>query len=264
MFVQELIVDWKKWGLVVLFLSVIWIWKQWPDGKLHLVFCDVGQGDSAIVVLGAFQALVDTGDDKQKVLECISSQMPFWDKKIELIFISHVDKDHSGMVSEIQKRYKVGRVIDNPKENDVVRVGSLSFDIIKGVEPVDSFGNTASETNARSVMMKATYEKMSVLFTGDTDFNTELALLASGVLKKIDVLKVSHHGSKYGSGKEFLEAVKPKFAVVSVGEKNNYGHPASDTLIRIEAVGARLLRTDKSGTVSFVTDGTNLEVFTEK
>ena len=84
------------------------------------------------------------------------------------------------------------------------------------------------------------------------------------MLKKTNVLKVSHHGSKYGSGKEFLAAVSPGLAVVSVGEKNTYGHPASDTLIRLDVVEAKVLRTDKMGTVSLVSDGKELKVFTQK
>lgn len=258
------VVDWKKWGIVVLVLTMIWTWKQWPDSRLHLIFCDVGQGDSAMVVLGQFEALIDTGADKEEVLGCIANHMPFWDKQIEIVFISHADKDHNGMLGEIKARYKVERIVDNPKGNDLVRYGSLSFDIIKGSEPVDTMEKSSSETNAKSVVIRMVYKNMSALFTGDTDLGMELALVASGVLKKIDVLKVSHHGSKYGSGKEFLEAVRPRFAVVSVAAKNNYGHPASDTLIRLDSIGAKVLRTDKSGTVSFETDGKELKVFTEK
>jgi competence protein ComEC len=242
----------------------MWVWKQWPDERLHVSFCDVGQGDASVIVLGPFQALVDTGADKKKVLECLASQMPFWDRRIEVVFISHADNDHTGALGEIKKRYQVDRVVDNPKINDIVRYGDLSFDIIKGSEPVDTITKPTSETNAKSVVMRMVYGEMSVLFTGDTDLGTELALLASGVLKKAEVLKVSHHGSKYGSGKEFLELVRPKFAVVSVSVKNSYGHPASDTLIRLDTVGAKVLRTDKVGMVSFSSDGKDLQVFTEK
>lgn len=260
----ELIVNWKKWVLVVAVLSVVWVWIQWPDGKLHISFCDVGQGDAIVIVLGAFQALVDTGNDRSKVFECLAREMPFWDRQIEVVFVSHSDKDHSGLLEEIMRRYAVGRVIDNPKINDVVRYGNLSFDIVKGSEPVNVTVVNENETNARSVVFRMEYESLSVLFTGDVDLNTELALVGGGVLKKVDVLKVSHHGSKYGSGKEFLEAVRPKFATISVSEKNTYGHPSSDTLIRLDMVGAKVLRTDKSGTVSFVSDGKELKVFTEK
>jgi competence protein ComEC len=231
---------------------------------LHVAFCDVGQGDATVIVLGPFQALVDTGADKNKALKCLGEQMPFWDKRIEVVFISHADKDHAGALPEIKKRYIVDRVVDNPNVNDIVRYGLLSFDIVKGSEPVESLIANSSETNAKSVVMRLVYGDFSVLFTGDTDLNTELALVSTGVLGKSKVLKVSHHGSKYGSGNEFLLAVSPSLAIVSVGEKNTYGHPSGDTLIRLDTVGAKVLRTDKSGMISLVSDGKNLEVFTEK
>lgn len=251
-------------GLMTL-LFVLWVWLEWPDGKLHLVFCDVGQGDSAVVVLGSFQALIDTGAQETKVVGCLSKQMPFWDREIEVVFISHADKDHAGALEEIRTRYKVGMVVDKPKKNDVLRYGGLSFDIIKGSEPAEGvMVNKENESNSRSVVMRMTYGSFSALFTGDIDTDSELALLGMGVLKKVDLIKVSHHGSKYGSAKEFLEAVKPKLAVISVGEKNNYGHPNGDTLMRLEAVGSMILRTDKMGMVSVISDGKSVAVFREK
>lgn len=242
-----------------------WMWQQWPDERLHIVFCDVGQGDATVIVLGSFQALIDTGADKNKVMACLSKNLPFWDRRVEVIFISHFDKDHAGALDEVKVRYKVGRVVDNPRRNDMVRFGSLSFDIIKGSWPEEGVRvNKENESNAGSVVMWMKYEELEALFTGDVDLSTELALAELGVLKKADVLKVSHHGSKYGSRMEFLEAVRPKMAVISVGAKNNYGHPSSDTLIRLEAVGAKVFRTDKMGAISIVSDGKSMEVFREK
>ena len=247
-----------------MFLS-LWLYVEWPDGRLQVVFCDVGQGDSTVVVLGSFQALIDTGANKLKVTECLSKQMPFWDRKIEVVFISHSDKDHTGALEEVRARYKVEKIIDQPRQNDVVRFGSLSFDIIKGSEPMEGVRvNSENESNARSVVMRVVYGGFSALFTGDLDTASELALVGRGVLNKTEILKVSHHGSKYGSAKEFLEALRPKLAIISVGGKNNYGHPNGDTLMRLETVEAKILRTDTMGTVSLTTDGKTLEVFREK
>ena len=257
--------NWKKWGAIISLLLVFWVWQEWPDGRLRVVFCDVGQGDSAVVVLGSFQALIDTGANKMKLTECLSRQMPFWDRKIEIVFISHSDKDHTGALEEVRARYKVEKVIDKPRRNDVVRFGSLSFDIIKGSELMEGVTiNSENESNARSVLMRVVYGDFSVLFTGDLETASELALVGRGVLNKTEILKVSHHGSKYGSAKEFLEALRPRLAVISVGGKNNYGHPHGDTLMRLEEVGAKILRTDTMGSVSIMTDGKTLEVFREK
>jgi len=258
-------VNWKRWGIIIAVLWVLWVWQQWPDGKLHVVFCDVGQGDASVIVLGTFQALVDTGASESKLTGCLSEAIPFWDREIEVVFLSHSDKDHAGVLMKLKGRYSIGRIVEKPNTKDIVRYGDLRFDILKGSElVVDKVMKGGSESNESSVVMKLIYGNFSALYTGDVDTTTELALVGKSLLTQTDVLKVSHHGSKYGSTKEFLEKIMPRLAILSVGVKNNYGHPSSDTLMRLEAVGAKVLRTDKSGTISLVTDGKELKVFTEK
>lgn len=251
--------------MIIFLLGLVWVWQEWPDTRLKVVFCDVGQGDGAVVILGSFQAVVDTGAYEEKMVRCLSKNMPFWDRTIEIVFLSHADKDHVGAMPGIQKRFEIGKMIEHPRRNEVIKYGKLYFDIVKGSEPVVSkvmLGG--SESNESSVVMRVSMGNFSVLFTGDIDTDSELALVAMGVLKKTEVLKVSHHGSKYGSAKEFLEKLRPKVSIVSVGAKNNYGHPSSDTLMRLDAVGTKVLRTDQMGTVRLVSDGKKLEIFREK
>ena len=230
-----------------------------------MVFCDVGQGDGTLVVLGSFQALVDTGPSEEKLFSCLGKNMPFWDRRIDLVFLSHSDNDHIGALDGLKKRYQIGKIIDKPMSKDVLRYGNLVFDILKGRDPVvNSIMEGGSESNEQSVVMEMFYGKFSVLFTGDIDISSELAMVESGVLTPTSVLKVSHHGSKYGSSEEFLRVVKPIWAVISVGAANTYGHPSGDTLIRLDQVGAKVLRTDKMGTVSVVLDGEEMKVFSER
>lgn len=248
-------------GLFLLF----WVGDQWPDGKLHLIFCDVGQGDSALVVLGPFQAVIDTGAYEDRVVECLAKNIPFWDRKIEVVFLSHSDKDHVGALPGIKRRYEIGKMVEKPRAKDVIRYIGLSFDILKGKEILSGNGSSeGSESNGSSVVMRLSYGNFSALFTGDIDTDSELALVDMGVLKLTEVLKVSHHGSKYGSAKLFLEALKPKWAIISVGRKNNYGHPNGDVLIRLDAVGVKVLRTDVMGEIEIISDGKKMEVFREK
>ncbi len=193
---------------------------------------------------------------------CLSGAMPFWDRRLELVFLSHSDKDHVGALGGVASRYNIGKIIDAPRHGDLLRYGLLSFDIVKGSEPVVSKVDAGgSESNERSVAIKIVYEKFSALFTGDLDLGSELALVGKGVLTKAEVLKVSHHGSKFGSGEEFLRRIMPKWSVVSVGAKNSYGHPSSDTLLRLDTVGSKVLRTDQMGSIRFVTDGKSIAVF---
>lgn len=240
---------------------MVWVYLEMPDTKLHTVFCDVGQGDGALVVLGSFQAVVDTGAYEDKILKCLEEHIPFWDRKIELVFLSHSDKDHVGALPGIRKHYKIGKEVTQAEVNDVYRYGMLSFNIVKGSQNnIEVPMSGSSESNELSVVMRISYGNFSVLFTGDIDIKNELALVSSGLLRRVEVLKVSHHGSKYSSASEFLEVLRPTYSVISVGKKNSYGHPNGDVLGRLEMVKTKVLRTDLSGTVEFETDGKNLEI----
>ncbi len=249
-------------------LFLFWLWQQWPDGKLHVIFCDVGQGDASVVVLGSFQALIDTGPSKEKLFNCLGKEMPFWDREIDLVFISHPQTDHNGALVGLKERYKIDKVVEMVERKDMYRYKDLYFDILNGGnnEIIDEkFGeNTNISENEDSAVIYLRYFDFSVLYTGDIGEKTELALLEEGVLKKTSVLKVPHHGSKFSSSISFLLHLKPILAVVSVGAKNSYGHPNSDTLMRLEWVRAKTLRTDLSGNIEVIIGGEKLQVFTDR
>jgi competence protein ComEC len=191
--------------------------------------------------------------------------MPFWDRQIDLVFISHPQKDHNGALAGLLKRYRVGKVVQIAKENDVYRYRNLYFDILNKVEASAS-GQilTGGQENEDSMVVFLKYVNFSVLFTADIGEPTELALIEKGLLAKTTVLKVPHHGSKYSSSLAFLWKLSPRLAVVSVGTNNTYGHPNGDTLMRLDQVGAKVLRTDKVGTVEIISDGDDLKVVSER
>lgn len=220
-----------------------------------MVFCDVGQGDASLIVLGSFQALIDTGPSEQKLFACLGKEMPFWDRQIDLVFISHPQVDHNGALKGLLSRYKVGKIIEKAIDNDVYRYKDLYFDVLLGGGLGD--GNE----NEDSIVVFLQYFDFSALFTADIGEKTELALLTAGVLRKTSVLKVPHHGSKFSSSIAFLERLRPAVAVISVGAKNSYGHPNGDTLMRLDQVGAGIFRTDTMGSVEIKSDGKGLEVF---
>ena len=240
--------------LMVPVLLLIWILIQFPDDKLHVIFCDVGQGDASLVVRGNFEMLIDTGPEGSKVLDCLAKHMPFWDKKLEILLNSHPDNDHIGGLKGIEKHYQVMQLIgaDKPIVGDVIRYGDLQFDVVwtdrKEIE----------DTNQASVVGILKWKGFKALFTGDIPTEEELAMIRDKVLEKVDVLKVAHHGSKYSSSELFLRRIEPKVAVISVGKKNSYGHPSPETLSRLDAIRSRILRTDQDGEVEIVveSDGT--------
>lgn len=245
---------------LIVILASFWTYRQWPDNDLHLIFCDVGQGDAALVIKGDFQMIIDTGPSPQKIISCLGRHLPFWDRRIELLISTHGDKDHIGGLAEVKKRFEIGREMgDGLIAGDAFRYSNLSFDILWPVERLAS-----SKSNEVSVVGELTFGVLKALFTADIGKEQELALINSGLLEKVTLIKVPHHGSKYSSSQEFLEKIRPKEAVVSVGQKNSYGHPVAEILMRYDTLGSRLWRTDKNGEVEFVTDGKKYWVRAEK
>lgn len=266
---------------------------QLPDTKLHLVFCDVGQGDAILASFGSTQMLVDGGPDDQ-VLGCLSRHLPFWDKTIELVVVTHPEADHlTGIVSVIE-RYNVVQIISNslisgsalfgrfretvigrqipvfsPKYGDKIEIAKLELKILS---PAAKLGNELvwvrpespqvlglttypGKFNETAIVGQLSFGNFDALLTGDIGFDTEAKL----DLTPIEVLKIAHHGSKYSSGEDFLNQLRPALAVISVG-KNSYGHPTAEVLNRLSALGIKVLRTDEVGDIEIISDGATWQV----
>ena len=265
----------KKTNLVLilcLLLVGFLIW-QWPDDKLHLNFCDVGQGDAILISQGFKQVLVDGGPDNS-ILSCLGKVMPFWDRKIELVILTHPDADHLTGLIEVVKRYEVGQltgleVVNSTAEyealaeavkirqvkqawvrsGDQVGVNGLKLKVIWPEK-----GQSAKSTNELATVMEGEFGAFNFLLTSDITEEEEIEMRLLGRLEPVEVLKVGHHGSKYSSSEAFLNEVRPKLAVISVG-KNNFGHPTKEALERLGQVGARILRTDREGLIQVISNG---------
>lgn len=257
------------------------------DKKLHVVICDVGQGDAIFIrTPSGSDILIDSGPD-EKVLSCLGKHMPFWDKDIEIVILTHPHADHLIGLIDVIKRYKVIRfyteqvgnttavykeLIKSLAEHNIKEqflwqgdkfsfAGGLSFQTLWPThEWIDQ--NSASEgnldINGFSVIELLTYKNFKALFTGDAEASTieKIDLMAG----KIDLLKVPHHGSKTGLDTEVLDVLKPKLAVISVGKKNRYGHPAPFTLDLLKQFGIKTLRTDQNGEVEIISDGVSFSI----
>ncbi len=213
-----------------------------PSNSVKVIFCNVGQGDAALVTSGYFQMLIDTGPVKGNVEKCLDENLPLGDKKLEIILLSHMDSDHSGGLENLKKYYNIGKIVGlgDLFEGDVVVGQDFKFEVIYpevGLLPRDN----------DSIVGILNYENKNVLFTGDIDELVEKSII-DRVNRPIDVVKLSHHGSKTSSSQEWLQKVNANFAVVSVG-KNNYGHPAPEVLGRVLGVGTSVVRTDENGSV---------------
>ncbi|MFH1840983.1 MAG: hypothetical protein ABH807_02405 [Candidatus Shapirobacteria bacterium] len=238
----------KNWLLVFLLLAAAATWLavfRFPSDSLRLVFCDVGQGDAALIIQGSIQILVDTGPD-EKILSCLTNHLPFWDKQLELVLITHNQKDHLGGLPFVQKYYSVKNFFDNTNlaADSRLTVGRFLLTFLNPDARVLGAANYRSDENQNALVFQFRSGNFKALFTGDIDLVVEKKL----AWEDVDVLKVAHHGSKYATGEEFLRQTRPEIAVISVG-KNSYGHPTAETLARLAAAGVRIHRTDQEGEI---------------
>jgi competence protein ComEC len=264
--------------------------RQLPDGRLRVAFLDVGQGDAIFITTPrGQQILVDGGPSPPALTAALGQEMPFWDRSIDLVAMTHPDADHSSGLVAVLERYEVGAWLDNGSdEQDAAYLACLDLLERNGVPrhvATDGFradlgqgltlevvhpqaGAVAwpgASSNDNSLVQRLNWQQVSFLLTGDLEAAGEASLLQSGHDLAADVLKVAHHGSGGSSTEAFLAAVAPEYAVVSAGADNRFGHPDPEVLARLEAVGGvTVLRTDRQGTVTFLTDGQRLWVETER
>lgn len=253
-----------------------------------LYFLDVGQGDGTLLALedGA-RILVDAGPDAQ-VARSLEAVLPRNDWYIDLGVITHPQLDHFGGFQELLKRYTFGALVINGREADERGSGSPWVElkslleehdiplvvlhagdrIRQGVEELTVFAPDTSllqsaELNDTGFVMRADLRGVRALLTADVSALVEEYLIPHADLRA-DVLKVSHHGSKYSTGDALLAAVRPRIAVISVGRKNRYGHPAPETLARLTDSGIRVFRTDEYGTVHVTAQGGTARIVPER
>lgn len=248
------------------------------DTQVH--FLDVGQGDSTIVISDESTMLIDSGDrdENNKVIKHLKKMGI---KRLDYIIITHPHSDHIGEMSEIIDSFDVGKVImmkvpDNKVptskiyENMLNSIKSKKLKISPAKDEVFDFGNTKvylytpkgeySDLNNYSVLVKIVHEDNSFLITGDCEKAEEKDMLVQSFDLSAKVLKVGHHGSSTSSSKEFLEAVLPRYAVISCGEDNKYGHPSDEAISRLKKYSENIYITRDDEDIIFVSDGKGLNV----
>jgi competence protein ComEC len=242
--------------------------------EARLVMLDVGQGDGILVEGGdGSRMLVDGGPDPERLLIQLDGRIPPWDRRIDVLVLTHPHEDHVAGLVRVLERYRVGRVFepgmrgpgpgwqawDAELRRDRLPRGTLSAGArlrlgsvrLTVLWPEPGVSATPAATgrgiNDVSIVMLGEVNGRTFLLTGDAEDDVDPALLARG-LPHLDVLKVAHHGSATATTEAFLGATRPTVALISVGAHNDYGHPAPATLGRLRDVGARVYRTDRDGT----------------
>lgn len=248
------------------------------DGLFHVYFLDIGQGDAIFMrTPSGINILVDGGPDK-KILSELKDVLPFFDSNIDYLFSTHPDKDHIEGLIYVLKKYDVKHVLWNgdyktnyltsaffqtardknitpeafAADRDIALNDGVLIDI---VFPFKQNFSTQENTNANSLVANVIFGSNEILLTGDADNELEEKLIKAKSRIDADILKVGHHGSKFSTGEDFLNAVTPEYSVIQVGKDNKYGHPNSSVLKKLKEHNSKIFRNDLNGRIEFIFSG---------
>jgi len=242
--------------------------------QVFVYFIDVGQGDSILIKSGETEMLIDCGKNGMgpTIVDFLKERQV---TNLEYLMITHPDSDHLGGCDDVLHSIKTHVVITNGESSDtnsykevmveidteqnIIANPGNSWNIGPAVIRVIQSNNGLSYDNQNSIVSKLTYNNIDVLFTGDCDSQCEDLLLDKDI--QSEILKVTHHGTKFGTGISFLEKVTPQVAIISVGN-NSYGHPTQEALDRLSQEGILIYRTDIKGNIILKMDGVSYELIT--
>lgn len=251
------------------------------DKKIQVHFLDVGEADATFIELPNKKAMLIDGGEAKNSKDIISYIKSLGYERIDYVIGTHPHADHIGGLSEIIKTFDIGaiympKVVATSKtyENLLRTISTKGQKIKTGATGVEVINEEELQAlivapnkdkytgyNNYSIVLKLTYKSVSYLFTGDIEVKSEKEIVGD---IKSDVLKVSHHGSNTSSSKYFLDKVKPKYAIISVGANNKYGHPNNETIDRINKYTNYIYRTDINGNIIVSSDGDNILIETER
>lgn len=264
--------------LATFFIVNLLLWQRAlavESKNLEVTFFDIGQGDSALIQNQNIQIVIDGGPGSN-LLSKLNSQMDYTDREIEAVVLTHPQEDHMSGLVEVFEKYKVDVLFISIKREgskqfdklmqlannqqtkivfasngEIIETGNAKATILFPLKKTEKIGND-KELNDSSIILKLEYGKNKFLFTGDAEEALSSELIASGADLSAGILKVAHHGSKNGinNNLKILEKISPSLAIISVGEKNQYGHPHKETLDLFEKYNIKILRTDQSGDIT--------------
>jgi competence protein ComEC len=289
-FISKLPPKWVIPPLLVVAILTSVAASSMPDDGLHVSFLDVGQGDAILIQQGSQDILVDGGPSPQAICLELGKRLPFWDRTIELVVLTHPSADHLAGLLEVINRYEVKQVLypDLDFESGIYQEWlrllaekDIKYTLAQAGQQVDLgegaimkvlnpglpfLTGTQSDVDNNGMVLHLSTGQVSFLFTADIMCEAELELITRRAGLSSTVLKVAHHGSDTSTTPEFLAVVNPELAVISVGKDNHFGHPTDEVMERLKArVGAAsIYRTDEQGTIEFITDGKRLWVRTER
>ena len=277
--------------LVLVASAAILLWVKVfsvGDGRLHVTFLDVGQGDAMLIESPAGKRiLVDGGPASHAALQHLDDRSRFWEREIDLVVLTHGDEDHFAGLVEVVRRYTVGgviqggsvsesplypgweKVLEDKAITSLPAMRGQSIDLgeplrLDVLHPGQSYGQASRNNNG--AVLRLSYGEVSFLLVADIEAEAEADLLRRYSTLDSDVLKVAHHGSNTSSTRAFLRSVDPDIAVVSAGRDNPFGHPSPMAMARLEEVVPKelILSTADHGSIEISTDGHKLWLHTDR
>ena len=268
--------------LAVLILIWTWVLIEEKQEFLEINFYDIGQGDAILVETpNKKQILIDGGPDLT-ILEKLGKELPFWDRYIDLVILTHPEYDHLGGLIGVVKRYKIGGILTTGVVRDtaeykewkkivenknipvyIAQIGEV-IELDKEINlvvlhPSNNLNNKKFEkSNNTSMVAQLVYKDFELLLTGDIEREVEQALVGLGINLNSDILKVAHHGSKTSTTENFVKAVNPIIAVISAGKDNFYNHPHREVLENL--AGIPIFITGQDGDIKVLSDGTKFRI----
>jgi len=266
-------ISWLFLFFVIGFVLIIFNLNQ-QDNKLRVYFFDVGQGDAILLRTPDGQNILIDGGPDNLLLYHLGQALPWWDRTIDYLVISHYHADHYMSFPELVKKYKIKNILTTAHQPDdflykiwldslserginqrVVEAGQIfkiNDDLFWQVLSADS---EHEDFNDNSLVIRFVYREISFVFMGDLPIEGEDKILSSGLDIKSNVLKVGHHGSKYSSGDYFLLAIDPDICIIQSGQDNKFGHPHQEALLRLNQVDCTVLDTQNRGNIVLISDG---------
>jgi competence protein ComEC len=265
------------WGSIITALLTVAAENGRPDGRLHLVFLDVGHGDALLVRTPTGRhILIDGGQYPTRLREQVGRHMPFWQRDIDLVIASHPGQEQIGGLPELFRRYRVGQlIVDGPagesaaqqalfeaasQQGTPVHYALAGEQIVVGdgvtleiLHPAAQPVTTNRQDNG--IVIRLVYGRFSLLLTGSATAAAEAALLAQPRPVTSLVYRAGQQGSADSSSPAFLTAVNPQIILITPGVDNRFGRPDAEMLARAEAINAVVLRTDQLGSIKLITDG---------
>ncbi len=272
------IIFWLFFLLIIFIVFLNYYLKIRNNKNLNIFFLDSGQADTILIKTPEEQnIIIDLGS--KDGLKGVGQQIFWWDRKIDILIITHPHDDHILAIPQLIDKYKINKIIftgiiyDSPIYEEIIKkaqdkkikllIPQINQKILLGesceldfLYPLENLKNKKIENiNNSSIVNRLRYKNNYFLFMGDSEIDVEKKLLEKSYELKSDVLKVGHHGSISSSHQEFIKKINPKISIIMVGKNNKFNHPSLRTLNKLQKIGSLIFRTDLNGDINITSDG---------